>query len=219
MDYIASIFAMLPLLMDGAIATFWICLGATIFAFLLALVLFACRMSSWRPLRGLAIGYGLLIRGLPTLILLFLIYFGLPLFIGMRIPAHIAGIVALGLNGAGFMAAVLVAATSRIPKGQFEASWALGLHSFSTWRFVIFPQLLPVALPALVNEVGFIIKGSPLLSLITIVELTRRAQQIAQQTFDPLAPLLAATLLYFVLIGSISLLSRLLENRIQIVVR
>jgi ABC-type amino acid transport system permease subunit len=75
--------------------------------------------------------------------------------------------------------------------------------------------MLPVALPALVGELSFLVKASPVLSLITVVDLTRRSQQVAMETFDPLAPMLAAAVLYFAIIYVLSSLSRALEHRLS----
>ncbi len=121
--------------------------------------------------------------------------------------------------GQAHISEVLRGAIAQISKGQTEAAKALGLSRFQTWRLVLVPQFLPIALPALAGEVGFLIKASPALSLITIVDLTRRSQQVAMQTFDPLAPLIAAALLYFLLLGSLAMLSRRLEAYLEPEVR
>lgn len=216
MDELIEIAQIVPQLLDGLRVTLTICALATIGAFLLSIPLLVARRSPRRWLRQLAIGYITLMRGLPIVILIFLFYFGLPALLGLgRVSAFWVGVSVLTINGAAFVSEVLRGAIARIPKGQSEAAEALGLSRFLTWRLVLVPQFLPIALPALAGEVGFLIKASPALSLITIVDLTRRSQQVAMQTFDPLAPLIAAALLYFLLIGSLALLSRRLEAHLE----
>lgn len=216
MDYLVGAFATIPLLLDGLILTVQICALAVLAALAGAVALLSARRSGrwWLilPTRG----FISLMRGLPIVVLVFLLYFGIPALLGLgRISAFWVGVAALGLNGAAFISEVLRGAIARLPAGQKDAARALGLGWFRTWRLVLVPQMLPVALPALAGEIGFIIKASPALSLITLVDLTRRAQQVTMQTFDPLAPLLAAAILYFLLIGSVATGMRWLERRVQ----
>lgn len=216
MDYLVGAFATIPLLLDGLILTVQICVLAVLAALAGAVALLSARRSGrwWLilPTRG----FISLMRGLPIVVLVFLLYFGIPALLGLgRISAFWVGVAALGLNGAAFISEVLRGAIARLPAGQKDAARALGLGWFRTWRLVLVPQMLPVALPALAGEIGFIIKASPALSLITLVDLTRRAQQVTMQTFDPLAPLLAAAILYFLLIGSVATGMRWLERRVQ----
>ena len=201
-----------PQLLDGLLVTLAICALATAGSYILSVPLLAARRSRRWWLKIPAIGYNTLLRGLPIVVLIFLFYFGLPALFDLgRVSAFWIGVLVLAMNGAAFISEVLRGAIARIPDGQAEAAAALGLGRVQTWRLVLIPQFLPIALPALAGEAGFLIKASPALSLITIVDLTRRSQQVAMQTFDPLAPLIAAAFLYFLLIGSLALLSRRLE--------
>jgi len=215
MDLATRVAATLPLLLDGLWTTLVICTASMVMAVVMAVPLVAARRSRHRWIAGLAIGWVGLIRGLPIVILVFLMYFGLPALLDFgRVPAFWVGVVALGLNGGAFVSEILRAAIARVPPGQWEAAAALGLSRVSVWRLVVIPQMLPVALPALVGEATFIVKASPVLSLITVVDLTRRSQQVAMQTFDPLAPMLAAALLYFVVLFALSRLAAVLEARL-----
>lgn len=216
MGELASIAATIPLLLDGLAITVAICALASAFAIVLAVPLVAARGSARRAVRGAATGYVTVIRGLPIVVLIFLLYFGMPALFGLeRLSAFWIGVLALTMNGAAFISEVLRGALARVPAGQYEAARTLGLGRLTTWRLVMVPQLLPIALPALVGEIGFLVKASPALSLITVVDLTRRAQQVTMQTFDPLLPLIAAAILYFLLLGTLSLLSRGLEVRLE----
>jgi His/Glu/Gln/Arg/opine family amino acid ABC transporter permease subunit len=217
MDYFVRIVETVPLLLDGLAVTLAICGLATLFAAVASLLILMARRSGRRWLAGAAIVYVTLMRGLPIVILVFLLYFGLPALLDLgRVSAFWIGVLALGMNGAAFLSEVLRGAIARLPAGQAESATALGLSRLQTWRLVLVPQLLPVALPALAGEVGFLVKASPVLSLITVVDLTRRSQQVTMQTFDPLVPLIAAAFLYFLLLGSTAWASRVLERRLSV---
>ena len=205
-----------PQLLDGLLTTLSICVLAALGALCLSIPLVAARRSNRLIYRYPATFFITLMRGAPIVILIFLFYFGFPALLGLgRVSAFWVGVLVLSLNGSAFISEALRGGIARIPDGQWEACQSLGLSSFQTWRLVLTPQFLPIALPSLTGELGFLIKASPALSLITVVDLTRRAQQVAMQTFDPLMPLLAAALLYFLVLGSLSLLSRQLESRLE----
>lgn len=216
LNALTEIAGIVPQLLDGLLVTLSICVLASVCALLLSIPLVAARRSSKRRYYYPATLFITLMRGMPIVILIFLCYFGFPALLGLgRVSAFWVGVLVLSLNGSAFISEALRGAISRIPEGQWEACHALGLSTFQTWRLVLTPQFIPIALPALAGELGFLIKASPALSLITIVDLTRRAQQVAMQTFDPLMPLLAAALLYFLLLGSIAKMSRWLEVRLE----
>ncbi|WP_105385110.1 amino acid ABC transporter permease [Neorhizobium alkalisoli] len=217
MKYIVKGIETVPLLLDGLVTTLLICGLASVLALAGAILIVAARRSGKRLLVWSVTVYVTLMRGLPIVILVFLLYFGMPALLDLgRVSAFWVGVIALAMNGAAFQSEVLRGAIARLPKGQTEGGYALGLSKYQLWRLVLTPQILPIALPALAGEVGFLIKASPVLSLITVVDLTRRSQQVTMQTFDPLGPLLAACVLYFILIGSIAWASRYLEGRLTV---
>lgn len=217
MDYFVQIVETVPLLLDGLVVTLAICGLATVFAAIGAVLIVAARRSGKRWLVYPIVGYVTVMRGLPIVILVFLLYFGVPALLDLgRVSAFWIGVLALTLNGAAFQSEVIRGAIARLPSGQAESAQALGLRRFQTWRLVLVPQLLPIALPALAGEIGFLIKASPVLSLITVVDLTRRSQQVTMQTFDPLGPLIAAAFLYFLLLGTVAWASRLLEQKLTV---
>jgi His/Glu/Gln/Arg/opine family amino acid ABC transporter permease subunit len=212
---VLNVLATIPQLLGGLAATIVISGASLIVALVLAIVLVMVRRSAPSWMQRLVAGYVAVIRGVPLVIIVFALFFGLPGLTGTPVSPFIVGIVALGASGAAFVSEVLRGAIARIPAGQFDAAHALGLSTTKAWTFVIAPQVVPVALPALVGEAGFLIKGSALVSLITVVELTRRARQVVAETLDPLTPLLAAGLLYFLLIGSLSVIARTMERRLS----
>lgn len=151
------------------------------------------------------------LRGTPTLILIFLIYFVLPL-VTVDIHPVVAGIAALSLNSSAFVCEIVRGGLSAIPKGQFEASRALGLPAILTWRRVILPQVANVVMPPMLNEFTNVFKATPLVSLITVVEMMRVANQLINSTYRPIETLFAAGVIYFLVNFSMSRLVRRLET-------
>ena len=154
-------------------------------------------------------------RGTPLLIQLFFIYYGLP-SIGLTMNNYVAGIVGLGLNGGAYISEIVRGALYSVEQGQKEASAALGLSWLQTMVLVILPQSIRVALPPLVNSFSSLLKDSSLVSVLAITELTRVSQLIYTRTFRAFEVYLAVGALYFVMIYTVSLISRGLEKQFQI---
>lgn len=171
------------------------------------------RNSRWRVLRGLANVYGSFIRGTPALVQILIFYYALAPLTGINIGPLTAGVMAVGFNSGAFVAEILRGGLSRIPKGQWEAAEALGLHKRQVWFKIILPQVFNSVIPLLVNEFTMVIKITPLLSTITLVELTRSSQMLYNETFRPVEVLGLAALIYFVICFSISQFGEYLQRR------
>jgi polar amino acid transport system permease protein len=156
------------------------------------------RRLGWRPANALIAVYISFIRGTPSLIQIFLIYYVLPV-IGIDLPPFVAGVLALAVNSSAFVAEIMRGGLTTVPRGQFEAGRALGLRPVVLYGRIILPQLFTAVLPNLVNEFTIVLKGTALISLITVVEVTRTAQQIMTQNYHPIETFLAAAIVYFVL--------------------
>jgi polar amino acid transport system permease protein len=144
------------------------------------------------------------IRGTPTLIQIFIVYFGLPQ-LGLRLSPFVAGVVALGFNGGAYIAEIVRSGLLAIPRGQTESAEALGMGPVLLMRRIILPQVLRIVLPPVTNEAITMLKNTSLLSTITVVELTLYSQTIIATTFRPFEFYIATALLY---LAMTSLLSR-----------
>ncbi len=190
----------------------------TLFSFLAALTLGIAvgilrrRKNTLSRLLG---GYISFFRGTPLLIQLFLIYYGLP-SIGLNIPRYAAAVLSLGLNSAAYISEIIRGALSAVPKGQEEAAHVLGLTRAEALAFIVLPQALRVALPALVNAFSSILKDSSLVSVLSIMELTRIGQLIYTRTYRAFEIYLAIALIYYVLTESVACLSRRLERSLEL---
>jgi polar amino acid transport system substrate-binding protein len=151
-------------------------------------------------------------RGTPVLLQLYVLYFGLaPL---VRLGPFEAAVLGLGLNYAAYEAEVHRGAILSIPRGQTEAGHTLGLAPFQVLRYVLFPQAFRNALPALTNDFVALLKDSSLVSVITVVELTKRMTIAAVELNDWVTPGLACAALYFALSFPLARLALRLERKL-----
>jgi len=152
------------------------------------------------------------IRGTPTLIQVYLVYFGLPQF-GIQMPPFTAGILALGINSGAYVAEIFRAGLSAIPRGQMESARALGMTYTKAMRRIILPQVVRIILPAITNEGITMLKNTSLLSTITVLELTLQTQVVIARTFRPFEFYIVASVLYLVMTTVLSHYSDKLEKK------
>ena len=204
----------LPLLLKGAIITVELSLVAMALAIVAGLALALTRLFAIAPLRWLATAYIEVIRGTPLLIQLFLIYYGLP-EIGIRLNAFAAAVLGLGLNYAANEAENYRAGIQSIPHGQMEAALALGLNRWQALRHVVLPQALRVVIPPVTNDFIAMFKDSSIVSVITMVELTKVYGMLAMSTYDYLGLGVMTAAIYFALSYPASLLAGRLEKNLR----
>jgi polar amino acid transport system permease protein len=202
----------LPSLLDGSIVTFVVSVVALMLGILEGLALFFGRRSRIKVINFTAAVYISLVRGTPLLVQIFFVYYVLPA-VGVNVPPIQAGIIALSLNSGAFVTEVIRGGVSAIPRGQVDAGRAVGMSSFLLWRRIIFPQVFVLILPSLTNELTNLIKASSLLSIITVVELIRKTEDILNFTFRPVEVLISAALLYFIMCFGFSNIAKALEHR------
>ncbi|MBI2385202.1 MAG: ABC transporter permease subunit [Elusimicrobia bacterium] len=204
-----------PLLAKGAVTTVELSLLAMFFAVLLGLTLALMKLYGPWPVSALATLYVEFIRGSPLLIQLFFIFYGLPT-VGIKLQPFAAAVLGLALNYAAYEAEVYRAGIQAIPHAQMEAALALGMTRWQALRHIIIPQALRLVLPPTTNDFIALLKDSSLVSVITMVELTRVYGQLAASTYDYLG-IGVLTALMYVLIGlPFVRLSRWAEARLAV---
>ena len=159
------------------------------------------------------------LRAIPILVLILWVYYGLPQVAGFTIVAFWAGVIALALSDSAFEAEIFRAGIQSIDKGQFEAAYSVSLGYTDTMRFVILPQAIRRILPALGNQLVYMLKMSSLVSIIGMQELTRKANELVVTEYRPLEIYTVLLLEYLVLILIVSAGVRWLERRMQVDVR
>jgi len=205
--------AQLGLFVQGALVTILISVCAFAFALPFGVFLAVIRGHGGRVSRFLATAYVELFRGTPVLLQLYVLYYGLSSVI--RLGAIEAAILGLGLNYAAYEAEVHRGALAALPRGQAEAASSLGLSRYQVLRHVLLPQSLRIALPALTNDFVALLKDSSLVSVITVVELTKRMTIVAVELRDWVVPGLLCAGMYFAMSFPLSRLSLWLERRYQ----
>ena len=173
------------------------------------------RLSVRASIYAVATLYVSLVRGTPLIVQLLFIYLALPQIIpaSAGIPVIMLAIFALAFNYGAYMTEIFRAGIQAVPRGQIEASGALGMTEAQTMRRVILPQAIRIVIPAIGNEFIAMIKDSALVSLMTVQELLWRAQRVGQSNFRSLETLLLAALVYWVLTIAFSVVQDRLEKR------
>ena len=202
----------LPEFWRGTLATTWISGASLALALLIGLAVGLGRISPLPALRSVARVYTDIIRGTPALMQIFFIYFGLPA-VGIRLSAPVAGVLALGINSGAYISEIIRAAIQSIERGQMEAARGLGMSYRQAMGRVILPQTVRRAIPPITGELISLVKGSSLLSVISIGELTRVGTQILGVTFRPLEAYLPVAAIYLLLNASLTQLTIHLEAR------
>lgn len=173
----------------------------------IGLVLAAAARSRIAIIRGVVTLYVNVVRVIPPITWLFLIYFGLPQF-ALRLTTIQAAILGFSIIASAFMAEIYRSGLLSIPVGQREAAHALGLSTLTTTRYIVTPQAFRVALPAIATYAIGLLKDSALASTIGVHEITYFAQQTAKQTHQGLIAFAAAGILYILISLAIAVVSR-----------
>lgn len=172
-------------------------------------------LSSRRGLRIVSRSYVEVVRAVPVLVLILWVYYGLPQVSGLAIGVFWAGVIALALSDSAFEAEIFRAGIQSIAKGQYEAAYSVSLSHVDTMRYVILPQAVRRILPALGNQLVYMLKMSSLVSVIGMQDLTRRANELVVTEYRPLEIYTVLVLEYLVLILVVSAGVRWLERRLQ----
>jgi polar amino acid transport system substrate-binding protein len=201
------------LFLQGALVTLLISALSFALASPLGIAIATLRLYTGRPGRWLAAGYVEIFRGTPLLLQLYVLYFGLADVV--RLGPMTAAVLGLALNYGAYEAEVYRGALSSVPHGQTEAARALGLSRWQALRHVVFPQALRTALPAVTNDFVALLKDSSLISVITVVELTKRMTILAVELRDWITPGLMCAALYFVMSFPLARWARRVERRLE----
>ncbi len=153
------------------------------------------------------------IRGVPLLVLIFFIYFGLGRV--LHLPQLVAGVLAIGICYSAYVGETIRAGIQAVPKGQWEAARSLGLSNARTLRHVVLPQAARIVIPPVVNDFIACLKDSSLVSIIGLRELTRAGREYSSSTFLDFQTWIVVGLLYLVMTLALSRLSGMLEARLR----
>ncbi|MBV7521355.1 amino acid ABC transporter permease [Ensifer sp. ENS12] len=204
-----------PFFVEAAWITIQISVLALALGLVVACLISAAKMSRSFLLRAFGTAYVSLFRGTPCLIQLFVLYFGGPQ-IGINLEPFAAGVIGLGLNIGAYMAESIRGAILSVDRGQTEAARSIGFSRFQTMRKVVLPQAARLMIrPLGVNAVA-LVKGSALVSTISVVELTYTAQRYIGSTYKPFEIFGVAAVLYMLIVYVVARIVDLLDRRYAI---
>ncbi|AKS05217.1 ABC transporter permease [Pseudomonas trivialis] len=211
-----------PLLLEGAWMTVKLSLSSLALSVLLGLIGASAKLSSLKLLRLPAQLYTTLIRGVPDLVLMLLIFYSLQTWLTLitvalgweyiEINPFVAGVITLGFIYGAYFTETFRGAMLAVPRGQVEAATAYGLSRTQRFRFVMFPQMMRFALPGLGNNWMVILKATALVSIIGLADLVKAAQDAGKSTYQLFFFLVLAALTYLVITSLSNLVLRCLER-------
>ena len=190
----------------GLWATGWISLVSLFLALILGTIACVMRLSKNRLISGVSAVYIESMRSTPLLTQLYFFYFGLP-SIGININEVQTGILALSLNSGAYIAEIIRAGILSVPRGHIEAGIASGLSFIQRLRYIILPQALGVVVPPLLGSAIVLVKDSSLLSLISVLELTRAGQILTSERFMPAEGFFTTAVFYLVIYAALKVFS------------
>ncbi len=205
----------LKFMATGAYYTILMSLTAIIISVVVGLLIALPGLSAKPGVRAINRVYVEVVRAVPILVLILWVYYGLPTLTGITLNVFWAGVLALALSDSAFQAEIFRAGIQSISRGQYEAAQSISLNYRDTMRYVILPQAIRRILPALGNQLVYMLKMSSLVSVIGMQELTRRANELVVTEYRPLEIYTILVLEYLVLILIVSAGVRWLERRMQ----
>ena len=199
-------------ILQGAVVTVTLSLTGILIGLPIGLALAVLRWADVPVIARVVAVYVSILRATPLVTLLLLLFFALP-NIGIAIGPISAAILGLVMNTAAFNCEVWRAALMNFPRDQFEAAQSVGMNASLRFRRIVLPQIVRDSLPGLVNEMSLLIKVTPVLAVVGVVDITRAAVRIGAETYDPLPPFLVAVALYAPIVFALVSLQRWIERR------
>src|ERR1700754_2964555 len=199
-------------ILQGAVVTVTLSLIGILIGLPIGLGLAILRWADVPVVARIVAIYVSILRATPLVTLLLLLFFALP-NIGVAIGPISAAILALVMNTAAFNCEVWRASLMNFPKDQYEAAQSVGMSAGLRFRRIVLPQIARASLPGLVNEMSLLIKVTPVLAVVGVVDITRAAVRIWAQTYEPLPPFLVAIAIYARIVYALVSLQRWIERR------
>lgn len=197
-NWITYTVSILPIILIGLTVTLKAAAAGFAIALVLGLAFALMRRSRARTVSWTTAFVVEFLRDTPLLVQLFFLYYVLPEF-GIVLPAFLTGALALGLQYAAYTSEVYRGGIEAVHRGQWEAATALNLTRMQTYRDIILPQAIPRIVPAMGNYLVAMIKETPVLSVVTVLEMMSLANMIGERTFEYLVPLTLVGLIFLLL--------------------
>ncbi|PKR77091.1 arginine ABC transporter permease [Halalkalibacillus sediminis] len=205
----------IPFMLEGIWVTLQFVIIAIIFGFILGSVIALIKIGKTGWLRWMADFYTSIFRGTPLILQLLLIYYAIPQLTGYDISPFLSAILTFGLNSSAYVSEIIRAGIQAVDKGQREAAEALGIPYRPMMLKIILPQAMKNILPALMNEFITLTKESAIVSVISYLDLMRRAQVVSSQIYRNFEPLLFVGIIYYIMVMLLTLLGKYVEKRMR----
>lgn len=209
------LFKILPLLLEGAKMTVLLTVLAIFFGSILGLISALFRLSRFKVLNGISWFYTWSIRGIPLIVQLFIWYFGLP-SLGIELSAFTAGVCALSVCEGAYISEIIRGGITSINKGQNEAALSIGMTSWQSMRRIILPQAIKVVVLPFGNECITAMKDTALVSVISLVELMRKATILDATYVRSMEIYVTAAVIYLIMTSSIMVIIYLLSKKFNL---
>lgn len=200
-------------LLEGLGNTLILSALAVIIGTVIGLLLAYMKLSKFNLLKSVADIYIDIIRGTPSFIQLLIIYF--VIFGSLNINKIIVGAIAFGINSGAYVAEIIRAGILSVDHGQTEAGYSLGLNPLQTMIYIVIPQAVKNILPTLANEFIVLIKETAVVGYIAVMDITKAAQDIQSRTYDAAFPLIAAAVIYYIIIKILSSCFKAMEKSMR----
>jgi His/Glu/Gln/Arg/opine family amino acid ABC transporter permease subunit len=200
-------------ILTGALTTIWMSAAGIAIGMPLGLGLALIRWARVPVAAPLVAAYVSLLRATPLVTLVLLVFFAVPQ-LGLTMEPVEAGLLSLVLNTSAFNCEVWRASLLAFPKDQMEAAKSVGMGRVLRFRRIVLPQVVRTSLPGLVNEMSLLVKATPVLAVVGVVEATRAAVRIGAETYEPLPPFFVALAVYLPIVFVLVSMQRWLEQRL-----
>lgn len=200
-------------LLEGLGNTLLLSALAVIIGIIIGLALAYMKLSKINLLQWIADIYIDIIRGTPSFIQLLIIYF--VVFGSVSMNKIIVGSIAFGINSGAYVAEIIRAGILSVDHGQTEAGYSLGLTPLQTMVYIVIPQAIKNILPTLANEFIVLIKETAVVGYIAVLDITKAAQDIQSKTYDATYPLIAAAIIYYIIIKILSTFFKAMEKNMR----
>ncbi|QAA30903.1 amino acid ABC transporter permease [Clostridium manihotivorum] len=202
----------LPILFEGCLMTIELTVISILCGLVLAFIVVLMKLSNNKIFKSIGTFYTWFFRGIPLMILLFIIYFGLP-EINITLTSFEAAILGLSINISAYVAEAIRGAMLSVNKNQWEAAQTEGLNYIQTVFYIILPQSFGRMLPAVANEFIALLKDTALVSTIAMTDLMSNAQHMANESFRPLEIFFMASIMYLTMTTFFTSSFRFIEKK------
>lgn len=199
-------------LFQAAWTTMWISAISIVIGIISALIIAMIREKKIPFLTEILTFYISIIRAVPLVTLTLFVFLSIPSF-GINLHCITAGIIALTVNTTAFNAEIFRSALEQFSPDQREAAESIGMTNFTFYRYIMLPQIFTISLPALVNEMSNLIKSTPAIAMIGVIDLTQVTKQISSVTYEPMPPILCAGVIYMLMISFLVKAQRMAEKK------